>query len=580
MKIVGNEEQRENFKVQRLKNIFGWEESFKEGKKASRLRLLLVFIYTMLLFILLKDFIEVNVLLTDTLEKGYSIKVTGLFTFALYIVTYVYVSNFILGTIIWRKRAYSIMNTISFIRVHILLTLVLFFTTFLMLSTFYYIFYLITSIESSHFLISLYVYSLIFIIYLIVLHYVSLYLYNRKSLGLIKNEINSKLFNKLRNLLAVLHYIIVAIPVVVILYYLAMNSLSNIYKKSNDLENRSAEYFDTPFKRKMWWHSLDSEWKEIFKAIHLDYYRESMKEQLQCDLRLPTLPSDEYIKFFFNRKSLELHTDCKEYAFTIANNYTPVKVIDIPENGKYTDIKLLNNLTNLENLSLETLFTKNYSPLSKLTNLKSFTIYGAKLENLDLIQYLNDDLVSLSVVYSKLTNLKGIEKLNKLTFLNCSFNEITDLSCLNNLNSIEYLDCSCNKINSLKVLENMPNMKTLNLMDTDLQDLKELKFFKSIKTLEISGNSLVNLSGIENLTNLEYLDCSSNNIKSIKELSTLKNLKTLIIHDNPLLDMSVLDSLNVKEIIRNKDEYRDFWNHQNSAFKTIGYFDYKFKNYY
>ena len=295
-----------------------------------------------------------------------------------------------------------------------------------------------------------------------------------------------------------------------------------------------------------------------------------------------------------NLKGLEYAKNLKELRIYIKNNYingqvvpvdlsvlgelTNLKSLDI--SGNVSDLKFIENLTNLTDLSvylnsnikniesiknmatLESLHIsgqiETLKPLINLTNLKTLEI------NSDL-QQLKDDLS----VISKITNLnslyirrytvyngeakkfdysfvKNLSNLNTLTIND----QYLKLDCANLSNALTTLYLKCDEIyNTYKIGE----IKNLNGLSIEASKLKDIEFVKNLKLnwLTLDNNLITDISPLEKC-GIYYVNIINNPIDTKEE----KNAKIIQLYRENNRTLNITDSEKTKNIDFENEEFK------------------------
>ncbi|MFN0200339.1 MAG: T9SS type A sorting domain-containing protein [Bacteroidia bacterium] len=138
--------------------------------------------------------------------------------------------------------------------------------------------------------------------------------------------------------------------------------------------------------------------------------------------------------------------------------------------------------------------------------------------------------VTMTLSYSNISNLTGIEAFTNLNYLYCSSNQLTalDVSMLPNL---WYLECQSNNLSSLIV-------GNINLVDLDCHDNQltslDLTGCPILDDVKCFSNYLTSLTVI----NLKTLSCENNSLSTL-QLSGCSKMTTLTCLNNPLLFLNV-----------------------------------------
>jgi len=231
----------------------------------------------------------------------------------------------------------------------------------------------------------------------------------------------------------------------------------------------------------------------------------------------------------------------------INNISSTVKKLEI-QNYSITQnlIKDIATFTNLEELNLYDCNLGNtidYSPLKKLTKLKSLQLKCEIDEkaNVQLPTNLKKIKTEYITVSQKLVDsLSTNSGLEELIIYDSVFPEGINFDSFKNLPKLSKLSVSySNYDNPLKVIPkgfcNLKNLKTLDLTLNQITEIPdEISNLQNLEELLLSSNDITgNLEAIGKLKNLVTLDLSENSItSSIEPLSNLKNLKELYFGGN------------------------------------------------
>ncbi len=189
-----------------------------------------------------------------------------------------------------------------------------------------------------------------------------------------------------------------------------------------------------------------------------------------------------------NIKVIELIEDFKD--ISIINKFNNLERLSISENKtsiidfvNFPNLKSLGiddtkNLINvdraikLESLGIGTLNKTSKIDFSKLLNLKDLLIIRGNIENLEILNNLN--IEKLSVNYcGKLNDISSLTSLKKnlfeLEFYNCK--KIENIEIIGNLENLNCLKLSgLGEIKSLSFIKKLKNLKKLSFVDTNILD--------------------------------------------------------------------------------------------------------------
>ena len=138
-----------------------------------------------------------------------------------------------------------------------------------------------------------------------------------------------------------------------------------------------------------------------------------------------------------------------------------------------------------------------------------------------------------SVLKSK--SCKELEKYNvnseKIELKNKNLEEI---SCILEYKNVKELDLRWNKISDLKPLEKLEKLEVLKINFNQIEDITPLLNLKNLKELWLHNNNIKNIRGIGRLSKLNHLDVSFNPLKyGVEEIEKLRSLKRLEVREVP-----------------------------------------------
>lgn len=144
------------------------------------------------------------------------------------------------------------------------------------------------------------------------------------------------------------------------------------------------------------------------------------------------------------------------------------------------DIKYIENLTNITDLSL---IGNEISDVSRISNLYKLSILDLENNKIVDINPLNklDKLTSLSLNKNNISDISAVAGIKKLEYLKCSSNQISDISCVSNLTKLKYFDCNNNLVNDISSLSLLRNLETVYLSENQITDFSPLMVLPLIK---------------------------------------------------------------------------------------------------
>lgn len=237
-----------------------------------------------------------------------------------------------------------------------------------------------------------------------------------------------------------------------------------------------------------------------------------MKNQTSLIIADTSVDSLQDLVFFPNLERLTLGD-------TANKNIPPITSMDGIENCKKISRIIIYNGPN-----------KDYSSLSKLTNLTSFVRWGES-DYEELVKSLESspNLKNLEIQYSKVDlDIKVISKLKNLESLVLQGSKITQMDALNNMISLKRLSLQGDKINKIERLDNLSNLETLYLNNNNISKIEGLEKLKSLKTLYLSNNQIIDITPLSANTSLNFLDLTINpNLDANRKNYTGERLEAL-----------------------------------------------------
>ncbi|MFS1132862.1 leucine-rich repeat domain-containing protein [Enterococcus hirae] len=226
--------------------------------------------------------------------------------------------------------------------------------------------------------------------------------------------------------------------------------------------------------------------------------------------------------------------------------------------------------------------TSLHVPFSGITNLEGLE-YCTNLEVLDLNGDQFSDITpianltkmkNLNIANNKsLSDISSLKNLTALENLDADYSNISDLTALSNMTQLKVLHIPFNPLKSLKGLENCKELTGLDLNGDQYSDITPIANLTKLKTLGIANNkNLTDISSLKNLTALENLYADFSGISDITALSNMTQLKVLHIPFNPLKSLNGLQNCKeLTELDLNGDQYSDLTPIANlTKMKTLG----------
>ena len=234
---------------------------------------------------------------------------------------------------------------------------------------------------------------------------------------------------------------------------------------------------------------------------------------LNAEIPLNKLMIYDNGEIFYKRN----HFENTEYEI-LFNSNSDIIALRI-RNTKFSNLKLLSILTELEHINL------NRNRISKINGLNN--LY--KLKSLDLSE-------------NGISRIENLENLHKLKILDLSENEISRIEGLENLHGLRVLNLMKNEISKIENLENLYFLENLDLSINKISGIINFRGLKKLKSLFISNNE-IDIIDFDGLKNIRWVVANFNNISKIKNTKILLNLGDLYMCGNPIYDIEGIENL-------------------------------------
>jgi len=160
-----------------------------------------------------------------------------------------------------------------------------------------------------------------------------------------------------------------------------------------------------------------------------------------------------------------------------------------------------------------------------------------------------EKVTRLYFTYNELTDIKGLEKLTQLTYLDLTGNFLTDDPWPGLGGSLS--------VYTSRTLENLTNLKKLGLTKNQLTNVTGLENLTQLTFLILERNQLTDVKALKNLTRLTFLNLGYNKLTELpKGLENLTQLKQLELRGNPNLTKAQIAEL--QKTLPNCDIRHDF----------------------
>jgi protein phosphatase 1 regulatory subunit 7 len=210
----------------------------------------------------------------------------------------------------------------------------------------------------------------------------------------------------------------------------------------------------------------------------------------------------------------------------------------------------------LNELSLEFCSISSLELLKEFPNLVSLNLHGNLLDNSDIknIRFL-DGLRKLDIGGNRIDDTTSLGEVVSLEELCLSgSDDLTEVKGLQGLNRLSYLNLALTMIEDIKKIEVHSQIISLDLKGSEIKKISNLDRFSKIESLRLNGNPISKIEGLDNLKSLKKLNLSSLNLKKVEGLDSLVNLEILDLNNDDLFKIEGLDNLmNIKQVNLNEN---------------------------
>ena len=235
------------------------------------------------------------------------------------------------------------------------------------------------------------------------------------------------------------------------------------------------------------------------------------------------------------------------------------------------DLTGLEELVNLQELTIEEGNLQDISALASLINMTSLTITSnADLSDIRPLQHMVH-LNELNLSYCGVSDLSPLAGCTELTALNICGNPVGDLNALRDLNSLQELyaaDCpvqdwsglsaltdletlhlSRTSFSDTDLLSSLTRLKELNLIETEPDDLQPLTGLKHLQLLDLQDSRVNDYSALAQMPGLTWLNLSYTTFSDTELLTAMQDLESLFLCGSNVRDLKPLLQLEQLQLL-------------------------------
>ena len=217
--------------------------------------------------------------------------------------------------------------------------------------------------------------------------------------------------------------------------------------------------------------------------------------------------------------------------------------LTITGNAPLSDISPLKKMIHLEDLDISYCGVSDLSPLAACTELQSLNICGNPVRDTHALA----DLRSLQELYAADCPAKdwsGLSALTDLRTLHLSRTSFSDTSLLSGLTQLEELDLIGTDPDDLQPLAGLEHLQLLDLQDSRVRDYTALGQMSGLVWLNLSYTSFSDTGLLSDMKDMETLILCGSRVRNLTPLLQLKKLQFLDIsgldipHDRTLEELA------------------------------------------
>ena len=217
--------------------------------------------------------------------------------------------------------------------------------------------------------------------------------------------------------------------------------------------------------------------------------------------------------------------DCRE-ALEYLSTATTLDLSNYP--NPFTDISILAEFTQIEELYLNDSQVSDLSPLSQFHNLRKLHAEHCAVENIEPLSNLSN-LEDLLLDYTGVDDLEPIQHLISLKRIGLRNTRVRSVTPLAGLKSLTSLELSGTAVTELSPLSSIDSLQVLSLRQTSISNINPLAKHSQLFFLDLKGTNVVDINPLKELAHLKVLDIGET---KVTDLSTLHNMP-------PLLELNV-----------------------------------------
>ncbi|MCM3443795.1 leucine-rich repeat domain-containing protein [Metabacillus halosaccharovorans] len=139
-----------------------------------------------------------------------------------------------------------------------------------------------------------------------------------------------------------------------------------------------------------------------------------------------------------------------------------------------------------------------------------------------------ETLETLSLSYSQIRDLTGLEYASNLIHLYIYGNEITDITPLKGLTKLVHLDMEINNVSDISPLKNLTELETLWIDQNPIEDISVLSNLPNLTTLYLHETNISSIDTLLDVPSLQYVTLYYNNLSFTEDSHEYTVIRELI----------------------------------------------------
>lgn len=212
---------------------------------------------------------------------------------------------------------------------------------------------------------------------------------------------------------------------------------------------------------------------------------------------------------------------------TVFKYLSTTKTLDLSNHPTpFSDISILTEFTQIEELYLNDSRVSDLSPLAGWTALRKLHVEHCAIRDLKPLSQLTA-LEDLLLDYTAVDDLSAIGQLTSLQRIGLRNTAIRSLDPLVGMKNLNTLEVSGTRVSSLEPLSSLNQLEIVSIRQTTVSNLQPLSNHRSLFFLDARDTNITTLNPLKELTGLKVLDVGNTNVDSLEPIENIPSLMEL-----------------------------------------------------